>query len=128
MDTMVNADGALPLKIAAPDADEMQKKGELLIIDIRSPGEWRMTGVAKDAKAITVHSNKFINNLLAAMDNNKAHPVGLICATGNRTAQVQSFLLQRGFSAITDISEGMLGNSSGPGWILRGLPVETYTG
>ena len=66
---------------------------------------------------------------LQIVEGNKTHPIALICATGNRTAQLQRFLIDQGFEAVSDVSEGMHGNrTNGPGWILRGLPTVPYTG
>ena len=48
---------------------------------------------------------------------------GLICATGGRSAYVAEVLEKNGLTGVADVSEGMLGNSGGAGWIARGLPV-----
>jgi rhodanese-related sulfurtransferase len=49
--------------------------------------------------------------------------IALICATGGRTGYVVSLLSKDGFKGVIDVSEGMVGNERGPGWIARGLPL-----
>ena len=49
--------------------------------------------------------------------------VGLICATGGRSASLIQALRQAGYSGYADISEGMLGSGEGPGWIASNLPT-----
>lgn len=119
----------LPMRLGAPEAHAMAAEKTLLLVDIRTPGEWQKTGMPEGAVGLTVKGPEFVDQLLDLMGGDKGHPVALICATGNRSAQVQSYLLANGFSQISDVNEGMMGNSmSGPGWILRGLPTETYAG
>jgi len=117
----------LPTRLGAPEAHAMAAEKTIILVDIRTPGEWQKTGMPQGAVGLTVKGPEFVDQLLQLMDGDKAHPVALICATGNRSAQVQSYLLANGFSQIADVNEGMMGNSmSGPGWILRGLPTESY--
>ena len=52
-------------------------------------------------------------------------PIALICRTGNRTTQVQRYLQGQGFTNVYNVKEGMAGSGAGPGWIKRGLPVES---
>ncbi len=116
-------------KLSAPDAFAKAKAGEVVLIDIRTPDEWKQTGVAPGAKRVNLNNPKggdgFMAEILAALDQDKSRPVALICRTGNRTAMAQRFLTANGFSNVFDVSEGMAGNmSAGPGWLRRGLPVE----
>jgi len=126
MDMKANNGSSLPDVIPARDAFERSEKGELLIIDVRTPMEWMRSGVAKGAKTITPQDPAFMQNLLAAMDGDPSRPIALICATGNRTAMIARFLREQGFSNVADISEGMMGNFSAPGWINSGLPTESW--
>lgn len=114
--------------LSAPEAFEKVKAGELLLVDIRTPGEWRQTGVATDAKTIDMTSKTFGQDLLAAMDGNKDAPVALICRTGNRTTHTQRALTKAGFTQVYNVKEGMVGSRAGPGWLQRGLPVDAWTG
>lgn len=108
---------------SAPDARAALAKGEMVLVDIRSPGEWAQTGVAEGAVALTMHSPQFARQITTLLNAQKDKPVGLICATGGRTAYVVSFLAKNGFPGVIDVSEGMIGNTRGAGWIARGLPL-----
>lgn len=126
---MAGAAEAASGKLSAPEALAKAKAGEVTLIDIRTPEEWKQTGVAPGAKRVNLNNPKggdgFMAEILAALDQDKSRPVALICRTGSRTAMAQRFLEANGFSQVFDVSEGMAGNmSAGPGWVRRGLPVE----
>ncbi|AQW83663.1 rhodanese-like domain-containing protein [Campylobacter pinnipediorum] len=55
------------------------------IVDIRTPAEWRETGIIKGAKTITLinDKNEFINSLKSSIDIKK--PFALICRSGHRS-------------------------------------------
>ncbi|MFO7764865.1 MAG: rhodanese-like domain-containing protein [Pelovirga sp.] len=118
------------LELSAPEAHRLITADELTLIDIRTPEEWRQTGVASGARLVNmVHpggTDGFIQDILARVGGDLDAPIGLICRTGNRTTHVQRLLVAHGFSRIYNITEGMVGSSAGPGWIERGLPVERY--
>ena len=111
--------------MSAPDAFSALSNGEMILIDIRSPGEWDQTGVAQGAVALTMHSPDFPKKISTLLNAHKGKTVGLICATGGRTNYVVSFLEKNGFPDVVDVSEGMMGNTRGSGWIARGLPLIT---
>lgn len=117
---------AEPLKMSVDEAHQKALAGEILLLDIRTPKEWRETGVGEGAIPLTMHQPG--KDLLAALEaktgGDTAKPVALICATGGRSAWLQGQLASLGYSQIIDVSEGMLGRSgAGPGWIKQGLPV-----
>ncbi len=117
--------------IDAPEAYEAVKNGQLTLIDIRTPPEWRQTGVAPGAARINmIHPQGaagFLNEVLVKVGGDKTAPIALICRTGNRTTQVQRFLLGQGFTQVYNVSEGMAGSRAGPGWLARKLPVDSCT-
>ena len=69
----------------------------------------------------------FTNALLDQVKGDKNAPIALICRTGNRTTQVQRYLQSQGFTQVYNVKEGMAGSMAGPGWLRRGLPVESCT-
>jgi rhodanese-related sulfurtransferase len=114
---------------AAPDvgADEalaQVRAGEATLIDIRTPAEWKQTGVAEGALTIDMTKPTFVDEVLAAVDGDRAAPIVLICRTGNRTNFTRNALERMGFSNVTHVAEGMAGSRAGPGWVKRGLPVQ----
>jgi len=121
-----------PGEISAPDAWGLAERGELTIVDVRTPREWRQTGVAAGALEINMQQPRgvegFVDKVLAAVDGNRSAPLGLICRTGNRSGQVQAVLRNAGFTQVYNIPEGMAGSRAGPGWLRRDLPVEAPRG
>lgn len=114
--------------VSAPDAATKAATGKTVIVDVRSPSEWRQTGVAMDARRVAIHDpngvKALVADMLADLDGDKSRPVSLICASGVRSKRARHILEVNGFTHVTHIPEGMLGRpGSGPGWIKRGLPV-----
>jgi rhodanese-related sulfurtransferase len=118
-------------ELSAPDAFAKAQRGELTIIDIRTPPEWRQTGIGKGVYRIDMRhpaGNKGFAAAVARLVNgNRNAPIGLICRTGNRSSVMQRVLLDGGFTQVYNIREGMLGSGAGPGWVRRALPVEPCT-
>lgn len=115
--------------LTAPEAAAAVSAGKVTLIDIRTPPEWKETGVAKGAKLLNMLHPQgapgFTNALLEQVKGDKNAPIALICRTGNRSTQVQRYLQSQGFTQVYNVKEGMAGSGAGPGWIKRSLPVET---
>lgn len=112
--------------LTAPEALAAAQKGELQLIDIRTPVEWRETGTAPGAGRVDFyrgpqHVLQYIDQLT---NGNKNAPIALICRTGNRTTQLQKYLQSQGYTQVINVKEGMKGSTAGPGWLKRGLPVD----
>lgn len=83
------------------------------IVDIRTPAEWRETGIVKGASTVMFFdeqggydAEKFLKDLNSAVDTKK--PFAIICRTGSRTAVVGDFLAkQLGYSVI-NLQGGMV--------------------
>ena len=112
--------------ISTTQAQKMNARGEIILLDIRQPMEWKETGLPKGAVPVTVHRRDFIEAVLKITKGDRTKPIALICATGGRSAMARKFLAGQGFTSVIDVSEGMLGNNYGPGWIRRGQPVMPY--
>lgn len=115
--------------ISGPEALERARNGEITIVDVRSPQEWRQTGLPAGAVAVTIHDPDGIEGFVAALKrsvgNDLDQPVALICARGNRSTRAQTALREAGFTRVLNVREGMLGSASGPGWLARDLPRES---
>ena len=117
--------------ISATDAWRQVKAGKLTIVDVRSPAEWRDTGVAKGAWKITIHGKErmagFLKQLLARTGGDRSRRISLICATGVRSDYTLRFLRRNGFINVSHIAEGMMGRSvfrgGGKGWLKHRLPL-----
>lgn len=95
----------------------------LILVDIRRPEEWALTGVAVGAVALDMRDDGFLAALDHLAGGDRTAPIALICARGVRSRKLAARLTEAGFTAVLDVSEGMLGSDAGPGWIARGLPV-----
>ena len=92
---------------------EFVSGGEMPIIDVRTPGEWRETGIIKGAHTIMFFDERggynvqaFLKALNQAVDTKK--PFALICHTGSRTATISEFLdKELGFQVI-NLTGGMM--------------------
>ena len=83
------------------------------IVDIRTPGEWRNTGLVKGAIPIMFFDEQggydvegFLKALNAKVDTKK--PFALICNSGNRTRIVSNFLSQKLGYDVIDLQGGIL--------------------
>jgi rhodanese-related sulfurtransferase len=78
--------------LSAPEAFPKAQAGEITLIDIRTPREWRQTGVAEGAITIDMTKKTFVTEILDAVDGEKDAPIAIICLTGNRTTSSQKAL------------------------------------
>ncbi|MDA1071874.1 MAG: rhodanese-like domain-containing protein [Proteobacteria bacterium] len=121
---------AEPEHVTASRAWDLAEQGGLVIVDVRTQGEWRQTGVAPGAARISLYSNwavpndDFVATVLQALGGDRDRPVALICATGGRSSYAANLLRREGFSHVADIGEGMVGSDAGIGWLSRALPIE----
>lgn len=115
--------------IEVRQAHTRAKAGEIVLVDVRRPSEWRASGVPASGHAITMHQNgrRFLAQLLEATGGDKSRPLALICATGGRTTWLQARLRQAGFTNLYNVTEGMKGSRFGAGWLKKGLPIRQWT-
>jgi rhodanese-related sulfurtransferase len=111
--------------LTPPQAHAKAAAGEILLIDIRRPDEWRKTGVGQHATPIDMRDKDFIKQLQQARGSS-TQPIALMCARGVRSARMTAILVNAGIGPIIDVPEGMLGSRAGPGWLDRNLPVTSF--
>ncbi|WP_179379974.1 rhodanese-like domain-containing protein [Jannaschia marina] len=109
--------------LTPPETLAAVEAGEILLIDIRRPGEWEETGIAPGARPLDMRRDDFVAALTDLAGGDTGRPIALICARGVRSDRMSARLAEAGFTSIIDVPEGMLGSSAGPGWLERGLPV-----
>ncbi|WP_295388696.1 rhodanese-like domain-containing protein [uncultured Thiodictyon sp.] len=113
--------------LTPPQAYDQAKAGTVTLIDVRTPAEWRDTGVPAGAVAIDMQDPKgpdgFAEAVLAQVHGDHAAPIAVICRSGNRSTRVQEALESRGFTNVANVKEGVSGGANGPGWLKRELPV-----
>jgi len=82
------------------------------IVDIRTPGEWRETGILKGAIPImffrpngSYDARGFLQELNAKVDTKK--PFALICHTGSRTSMIAPWLAEQFGYDVINLKGGM---------------------
>ncbi len=113
-------------QLEVTQAHQQAIAGEVLLVDIRTPREWKATGVGQGAQPLDMRREDFIPALKQLTGGDTSAPVALICARGVRSARLSNQLSAAGFTNIIDVPEGMLGSAAGPGWVRAGLPVVTF--
>jgi rhodanese-related sulfurtransferase len=82
----------------------LEKNPDIKIIDIRTPPEWRETGIVKGSYTIVSFTQKGFNQkFLEELDKvvKKDETFALICRTGSRTAEVSKWLAyDKGYNVI----------------------------
>jgi rhodanese-related sulfurtransferase len=113
--------------MSAPEVNALLTQGKTILVDVRTPEEWRETGLPAGALRLDYanrgSSAEFVTAFAALVGGDRSAPVAVICRSGNRSAKVQSLLRDNGFTSVINVAEGMRGGEAGPGWLKRGLPV-----
>ncbi len=110
-------------QITVKEAYEKASKGEIVLIDIREPVEWKATGVAPVAKTLAMRDPRFLQKLKQLKLAYAGKKIAVICAHGNRSRYVQRALASHGYPDIIDVKKGM---ESPGGWLKSGLPVKKW--
>ncbi len=119
------AQTATPPTLDARTAHAKAMAGEIVLVDIRTPEEWKQTGLPASAHAVTMDQPPatLVPALAALAGTDKSKPLALICRTGNRSSHLAAQLRKVGFTNVIDVSEGMAGGRNGLGWVKAGLPL-----
>ena len=91
--------GMLHAEVINESASKALLERHIPVVDIRTPGEWKETGVLKGSIPIMFFDerggynvDRFIQELNAKVDTKK--PFAIICRTGSRTGMLAPFLSQ----------------------------------
>ena len=114
--------------LSPQEAQALSASGDILLIDVRTLPEWRMTGVAVGARLIPLQDQAFLDEVERLQSNDPYRSVAFICRTGARS-QVAAERLDALVpdAVVYNVVEGMVGAKEGEGWIARGLPVASWT-
>ena len=112
--------------LSAQDTHLAVQSDILILVDIRTPEEWAQTGVAEGAHPISMLDQNFLAELAQLQDDNPGKPVAFICASGRRSALVQTELARRGYKDMFSVYGGTTGSRNAPGWIRDGLPITAW--
>ncbi len=111
--------------LTVEQVEALQKQGKALIIDVRTPEEWRQTGVIPGSKPLQFFDkdgNAQTQTWLSQFDKLRKspdQPVVLVCRSGHRSGLVGNFLTKKlGLKNINHLSTGI------KSWIKSGKPLE----
>ena len=113
------------LSLYVQEAHRQAVAGDITLVDIRRPDEWKLTGIGEGAHPLDMRRDDFAD-ALAALVPDRSALIALICARGVRSARMANRMTKAGFSNIIDVPEGMLGSAAGPGWLAADLPTFPY--
>lgn len=114
-------------ELSVNDAYTRAAEGDIILIDIRRPDEWKKTGVGEGAQPLDMRRDDFVEELIRIVGGDRDAKIALICARGVRSAKMGKRLSAAGFTRIIDVPEGMLGSRAGPGWLASDLPTRAYS-
>jgi len=119
---LVNAEELKNLSVEQVEA--LQKKGDALIIDVRTEQEWKQSGIIPNSKPLQFFDKQGHANAkqwlakLQQLKSSPDQPVVLVCRSGNRSGMVGRFLTENvGMKNISHLSTGI------QSWIKAGKPV-----
>ncbi len=114
--------------MGAAEAHAKALKGEITLVDVRTPEEWKQTGVPASAYTITMHQQgpELLKQLDQVLGGDRSKSLAIICRTGNRTTTLAGPLEQAGYKNVINVAEGMAGGRNGTGWVKSGLPVRKW--
>lgn len=90
------------------------------VIDVRTPGEWKQTGIVEGSIPIMFFDEKRNAHAQEWMQEASNHikpgePVAIICRSGRRSAAVGEFLIkEHGYQQVYNVTGGILG------WVAKG--------
>ncbi len=96
------------------------------VVDLRTPEEWKATGIISGSELLTFFKSDGSYDVRTWMSSfvdvaQPADKVILICAVGNRSMAVSSFLKQQfGYDTVYNVTKGI------DFWIRGGKPVEPW--
>jgi rhodanese-related sulfurtransferase len=111
--------------LTAREAAAALAEDAIVLVDLRTPGEWAQTGVPEGAWPIDLSDPGFRGRLRDALALAGDRPVAFICATGGRSGFVHGALRKAGIERSVNVGDGMMGSGAGPGWLASGLPVQS---
>jgi rhodanese-related sulfurtransferase len=112
--------------VSVSEARDQQVAGKAILIDVRRPDEWAMTGVPQGAVLLTMGDPDFLARIEELTGGDRSRRLLFTCRTGARSGQVQHALNGLGYSNVVNVRGGFVGNGIDPGWSQAGLPVVQF--
>lgn len=115
---------AIEALLSAKEAHAAANAGSIVLIDIRTPDEWRDTGLPQGAIALDAETPGFEVRLAGLRLDHPGKRVALIDRSGALSSSLRAKLAGRGWRDIVAVRGGMLGPG---GWLAEKLPVTPYS-
>ncbi len=118
-----------PENLAVEDLSgkKLASASEYYVVDIRTPNEWKETGVIKGAHLLTFGSpENFLNEIRPRLASGQK--LALICRSGNRSSRAARKVAKRVNWSVVDVQGGMsrvLGNGYRPVKPTRAMGCES---
>lgn len=93
---------------------DLANKGNALILDVRTPGEYSR-GHIKGSTLIDISNKDFVSRLNLLQ---KDKPILIYCLTGSRSHAAASYMARTGFKAVYNLQQGIID------WNRQGFPLE----
>jgi rhodanese-related sulfurtransferase len=95
------------LTLESPSGAELVAAENTLLVDIRTPEEWRDTGVIEGALLVTYSD---VDSFLAAIapHREEGQKIALICRSGNRSSRAARRIAARVDAPVMDVAGGMI--------------------
>ncbi|MDX3808312.1 rhodanese-like domain-containing protein [Bosea thiooxidans] len=113
---------ALP-PLSVREAYEAAQAKRIVLVDIRSAGEWADTGLPQGAVPLDVDATAFEVRLAGLRLDNPGKRIVLIDRTGAQAMATVQKLAGRGWRDLVPVRGGVLGPG---GWLAEKLPVTAY--
>lgn len=82
-------------------ADRLSAGEDLVVIDVRTPGEWQRGTI----EGALLFATSEAQGRIGELDPGQAYAV--ICAAGTRSARFAGLLVEEGFESVIDVTDGM---------------------
>lgn len=96
--------------------EQLETQSDAVIVDVRNPDEWALTGVPPNASLIPLPEFE----ARAPGELPKDKPIYVICNSGNRSRVASEALIRLGYEQVYNIDGGI------QAWLQADLPVERY--
>ncbi|HEX2009538.1 MAG TPA: rhodanese-like domain-containing protein [Roseateles sp.] len=118
------------------EAWRLMQAGAAILVDVRSPEEYRFVGHVPDSLNVPWASGtsltrnpRFVRELEARLNGRKEAPVLLLCRSGKRSVLAAEAAAKAGFTTVYNVLEGFEGDldalgqrGHGNGWRFHQLP------
>jgi rhodanese-related sulfurtransferase len=109
--------------LSARETHDAARAGTILLLDVRTPEEWRDTGLPQGAIALDAETPGLEVRLAGLRLDHPGKRIALIDRSGALSSSLRDKLAGRGWREIVTVRGGMLGPG---GWLAEKLPVTAY--